>query len=284
MELQLKSSRGPFDNDMLAVETMPRPISSNEYYSFGQLLAYCYYLGLQDIHKDNLLWSPDGLQVIDAEQAFSELLLPNQTLLLPANRGITWSAGLNQLTKSTLEQLAHLEAKSLLDGFLDLTGLFIKDLGAIRSALLDAVPDFKRQPIRIFFRGTRDYVEHLEGRSQITNCFEDETVQLARGDVPYFFMLLGGEGVYFYSSAAWDIQEARVPDAFKKFTVYCAKEPADIFTQSKIEQQWARGMLFLSKKLASLDDRDLAWDSCSITRESGRLNFVSPSLRMTTKG
>ena len=283
MSLELKSSRGPFDSDMLAVETAPRPVHPSDYYALGQLLAFCYYFGLQDMHKDNLLLSPGGLQVIDAEQAFSELLLPNQTLLLPANKDIPWSAGLNILTGTALERLPNHEAKVLLDGFVDLTSLFIENLGSIRSVLRDADSDMRRQPIRIFFRGTREYVEHLDGKTIIADCFEEEAIQLARGDVPYFFMFTGSGVVYFYSSSAWAAQEVAVPVGFRKFVDYCAKEPSYLFTREKIERQWARGMLFLSKKLESLNARDLVWDSCSVTREAGQLNFVSPALRMSAK-
>lgn len=283
MNLELAESRGPFDNDMLAVATAPRAITPDDYYAFGQLLAYCYYLGLQDMHKDNLLLSSEGLQVIDAEQAFSELLLPNQTLLLPPNHDIAWSAGLNLLTKTPLEGLPRPEAKKVLDGFLDLTRVFVGSLDVIRSALADAELEIRSQPIRIFFRGTRKYVEHMDGRSLLADCFEEEKIQIARGDVPYFFMRAGKEQVYCYSSDAWEYREVQTPDAFRKFTDYCAKEPSVLFARLKIEQQWARGMLYLAKKLASLEAGDLSWDSCSIVRETDRLEFRSPDLRMSAK-
>ena len=64
---------------------------------------------------------------------------------------------------------------------------------------------------------------------------------------------------------------------------FCAKEPSVLFTRVKIEQQWARGMLYLAKKLTALEAGDLVWDSCSVVRDTGRLDFKSSGLRMSAK-
>lgn len=268
---------------MVAIEADQRTSQISDYYAFGQLLAYCFYFGLQDIHKDNLLICRQGLQVVDVEQAFSDLILPNQTLLLPPNRHITWSAGLNLLTTLKIEQLVRPKAKILVEGFNDLTSIFINEHAAIRSVLLSSLKEFEQQPIRIFFRGTKEYAEDLLGETMIPNCIAEEKTQLDRGDIPYFFMFLGKRQVYFYSSEYWDVEEVKVPENFQKFITYTAKNPTEFFIQSNVEQQWARGMLFLAKKSPSLTQNDLNWKTCSIVRSADQLNFASDNLKMVAK-
>jgi hypothetical protein len=283
MNLELKSTSGFFLNSVAEIKSIVPSLGDNDFFSFGQLLAYCYYFGIQDLHKDNILWSQDGLQVIDAEQAFSELLLPNQTLMLPANREIIWSAALNLLKKSSLEHLSRSQARSLLDGFFELSILFIENISEITEILRQNIRDIKQQPIRIFFRGTREYVEALTRESIRGNFFDEETIQLSRGDVPYFFKFMGNESVFYYSSIDWEITKVKVPDGFQKFVSYCAKDPADLITEINVKQQWARGMLYLVKKLSALNSEDTHWPSCSIEKVDGQLEFTSPDLKMIAK-
>lgn len=283
MNLELSSSRSFFDNDVVAIEVSQRPIVLSDYFSFGQLLAYCYYFGLQDLHKDNLLIVPDGIQVIDLEQAFSELLLPNHSLLLPVNKNITWSAGINILSKATIDQLTALEAKHLIDGFATLSNLILNQIEKIRLILTSSLSNFEIQPMRIFFRGTRDYVEKLQGISKVQNWFPEEKLQLDRNDVPYFFMFMNKEPIHYYTSESWNTEQVIVPEDFKRFANYCAKNPLDIFKKSKIEQQRARGMLYLVNKMSILVGQDLNWDSCSILITDEQIEFSSPNIRMITK-
>jgi lantibiotic modifying enzyme len=283
MNLTLQSSNGNFDNNIIGIERSNRNIETADYYAFGQLLAYSYYFGFQDLHKDNLLITTNGLQVIDLEQAFAKLLLPNQTLLLPANKNITWSAGLNVLTKSKIDQLALTEAKALIDGFVDLSELFLNNLQAIQSILSNEIINFEKQPIRLFYRATKDYVEKLKGTSSITNWFPEEIEQLERGDVPYFFINLGSEKAYCYSSLNWTQKEVQTPAEFHKFSNFCGKNPLDLFNREGIVHQWACGMLFLTKKLTSLSTVELNWPSCSISKINGELIFISNEMKMTAK-
>lgn len=104
MNLELDSSKGLYENEMFAIEAVNRSFNHTDFYRFGELLAYAYYFGIQDLHKDNLLLTNGGIQVIDVEQAFSELLLPNHSLLLPLKKTVNWSAGLNVLTSLQIEE------------------------------------------------------------------------------------------------------------------------------------------------------------------------------------
>ncbi|GEM_PF-1958829 len=283
MDLVLSASRGPFDNDIFSINLSNREIELKDFFLFGQLLAYSYYFGLQDLHKDNLLISPTGIQIIDVEQAFSELLLPNQTLLLPVSKEATWSGGLNALTSTTIDNLSKDQAKELINGFVQLTEFFLKNLENIKLIILESLPEFKKQPLRVFFRGTREYVEELSGKNKINNLFGAENTQLLRGDVPYFFMFLNKKHVYNYTSERWDIKAVDVPDEFLKFIDFCAKDPISLLEKSKVELRFARGLLYLSKKMNILNNEDLIWSSCAVTRSKESLIFNGFGLNMKSK-
>lgn len=283
MNLELSSSKGLHESEMFAIQAVNRPVNPADFYRFGELLAYAYYFGIQDLHKDNLLLTDGGIQVIDVEQAFSELLLPNHSLLLPLKKTVNWSSGLNVLTSLQIEELGTNEAKCLIDGFVNMTQIFLCKLMGILDVLQNHLINFEAQPIRVFFRGTRDYVEHIKGITSIDNLFPEEEVQIDRKDVPYFFMFLGNENVYYYSTESWDFKTVEVPTQFVPFINYCALNPLNFMTQRKIEEQWAKGMLYLARKLKSLNSGHLQWEYCSILKSSQELAFRSPSLSMTAK-
>lgn len=283
MNLRHLQAKGVFDNDVKAINSADRLATLDDFYAFGQLLAYCYFFGLQDIHKDNLLITENGLQVIDLEQAFSDMLLPNQSLLLPVNPGGIWIAGLNVLTNKAIDQLGKFESKKMIDGFLSLSKVVLDSVDQITEILLTSQASFQNQPLRVYLRGTKDYDEKLRGESAVSNWFYEESVQLTRGDIPYFFSYLGDNNVYYYTTKCGVKEKAEVPAAFHKFTDYCGKNIADLFNKKLIREKWARGILFLAKKLEILDGVDLQWTDCSVVRKEGQLKFISPLLMVTTK-
>jgi hypothetical protein len=113
--------------------------------------------------------------------------------------------------------------------------------------------------------------------------FPEEVVQTERKDVPYFFMFLGKENVHYYSTENWDYETVEVPTQFVPFINYCALSPLNFMAQAKIEEQWAKGMLYLARKLVSLNSENLQWEHCSVAKSDQELAFTSPNLKMATK-
>lgn len=283
MQLQQYSANGLNENEILEVKSSNRKIEPADFYAFGELLAYSYYFGIQDLHKDNLLSTEKGIQVIDVEQAFSDLLLPNHSLLLPLKKSVTWSAGLNIITRSPIEELGSTEAKALVDGFVNITEIFLNQVREIGDVLNALMLTFESQPIRVFFRGTRDYVEHINGVTPISNLFSEEQEQIARKDVPYFFMFLNKSDVYYYTSKSWEFRKVEIPTPFMPFVNYCAMNPHKLMTKAMIEEKWAKGMLYLARKFGSLGSDKLRWKICSIVKTSQNLIFKSPVINMAAK-
>jgi len=282
--LEQKYSRGPRESEVWAVDTSGVPASMlDSFFSFGQLLAYCYFFGLQDMHKDNILRTSTGLQAIDVEQAFSDLLLPNQTLMLTPNKDINWSSALNLVTSRSVGHLERREAKALIDGFVALAGHLKKNLPTVIEIIASLNDDFRNQPIRVFFRGTREYTDAVSGGSQIVDALEEEMIQLARGDVPYFFTFLGRNKIYYYTTADWNYAEVRVPESFRKFVENCGCDPLVLLSAPSIEKRFARGLLFLSRKMRLLTNADLKWEGCGIERASEQLVFRSPDLKAVSR-
>ncbi|MCB0350122.1 MAG: DUF4135 domain-containing protein [Bdellovibrionales bacterium] len=282
MELVHATEQSTHDNKVVAINSSKRPITPKDFYELGQLLGYCYYFGIQDIHKDNLLITNNGLQVVDVEQTFSDLLLPNQTLLLPTDKKLAWSAGLNALTQDPLELIPNTEAKALFDGYQSITEYFFNQLSGIRELLQAHESDFKNYPIRIFFRGTRDYANLLEKKTTIENLLPEENIQLERGDIPYFFKFINRNQVYYYTSESWEYKEVALPIDFIKYVDFCAKDPLDLFTNQRLENAWACGSLYLAKNLPTVPANKLKWETCAIDKTESYLSFTSKNLNMTT--
>lgn len=282
MELNQLASSGFFENDMLEVSKSDRAISESDFYCFGQLLGYCYYFGIQDIHKDNIIISDKGIQVIDVENAFSNFILPNQSLLLPANKEITWSAGLNLLTKDNLGELSQVYASNIIEGFVFISEYFYKHWAQIKMILLQNKDTFINYPIRVFFRGTKEYTEHLKGIAQIQNLFEEETIQLVRNDVPYFFKIIGKSDVFYYTTNNWTFEKARIPAEFHKYANHLTDNLEVFFNPEKFERQWGSGLLYLVNKMKNLNTEKLAWDMCSVIFDAYKMYFQGPNIKMAT--
>ncbi len=283
MELIHATEQSAHDNTVVAINPSQRPITTKDFYEFGQLLGYCYYFGIQDIHKDNLLITNTGLQVVDVEQALSNLLLPNQTLLFPTDKKLAWSAGINALTQDPLELIPNTEAKALIDGYQSITECFFAQLSHLREILQAHESDFKNYPIRIFFRGTRDYANLLEKKTTIENLLLEENIQLERGDIPYFFKFINRNQVFYYTSDSWEYNEVALPIDFIKYVDFCAKSPLDLFMKGRLENAWACGSLYLAKNLPSIPAHNLKWETCSIHKTESHLDFISKNLKMTTR-
>lgn len=64
---------------------------------------------------------------------------------------------------------------------------------------------------------------------------------------------------------------------------YCAKSHKDILSHENLELRWARGMLYLLKRLRTLQNNDFSWPTCSIRRTDTEIEFDSPTIKMKSK-
>ncbi len=215
--------------------------------NFGFLLGYCYVFGLQDLHKENLLMTKTGLQVIDLETVFANFVLPNETLLLPFKDTTFERSGLGALFKSNNE-ISPKNVFTLLEGFISSLVMIEKNIDQILKDI-ELATEGQKIPVRIILRDTRKY-RHWKTITFDPPLFDEELVQLERGDIPYFFKYIGSEELYYYTHLDKSHISVIAPDYFREKLTRIAVEPSVLLKSSKIKSAlFPNGTLVILKKL-----------------------------------
>ena len=200
---------------------------------FGALLAYCYALGIRDLHRFNLLQTSTGLQVIDAEVVFTKLLLPHETLLMPFKDVAFGELGMSCLVPSS--SLLTVDASiGLLRGY---TGA-IQTLGRQAPDLLSCVQgELLRAreaiPVRHIIRDTHRYRD-WQKRQHEEAYLPEEILQLERGDIPYFFKFIGKPELWFYGASHADPRPVAVPARYEDAVRRDASRPGELLNEARI--------------------------------------------------
>ena len=122
LEVEVESEWLGYSREIQRSDT---PLTDQHFYSFGVLLAYAYAFGIRDLHKFNLIKTKTHLQVIDAEVVLANLILPNETVLLPFKDVPFEDCGANLLVNS-LEQLSADRRRLIFAGHFDLFAVIFK--------------------------------------------------------------------------------------------------------------------------------------------------------------
>lgn len=178
----------------------------------GRALALFSWLGLSDLHWENLVLGEDrkGRIVfgpLDVEMILADLSLPTETKLLPdADPEVAavcqHAAGFRRL----LPYLGKPVAAPLLLTMVAAYRTTLEFLDGHASAIAKvfrAQHDLDKTPIRICLRGTDEYVR-ARTEPVWPPLLDAESEQLARGDIPYFFHLYGRAGIRYYSAPSLD--------------------------------------------------------------------------------
>ena len=210
-------------NDVYQHRVDENQLTQLDFYQYGYLLGFCFFFGIQDLHLNNVLRTPAGAQPIDVETVFSGLVAPSQTLLIP---GTNIKFARTPLAKYMQEQEIHLlEVTKLVQGFVQLADVILLRAEEIEN-LVPA--DWQKQRNRVIFRDTQDYAQ-ARG-----DYFEEERIQLARGDIPYFFKL-GLSDKVFYCASRERIEAVRdLPANKSKIANTVGKNPKSLFDREYI--------------------------------------------------
>lgn len=176
----------------------------------GRALALFSWLGMADLHWENLVLGRDGRgQVVfgplDVEMILDELTSPTQTKLLPdpdpeVAEVCRHAAGVRRVLPYLGKPLRAAHLLSMVAAYLR-TLAFLERHGKAIAAEIQRLPALGEIPIRVCLRGTDEYVR---ARSEAVwpPLLAGEAEQLARGDIPYFFRLYGKQGIHYYADAA----------------------------------------------------------------------------------
>ena len=212
--LEIASSRGEVQRLELTPLRNVRSANGELATIFGRSLALWAWLGVSDLHWENLVLGKDrdGRMIfgpLDVEMILSELSLPTQTKLLPeADRDYAYeyrhAAGVRRVLPYLGKPIASEHLLAIVSAYratLDFLDRRADELTAIFARL----PGLRRTPIRVLLRATSDYVR-ARTEPVWPPLLDAEAEQLARGDVPYFFRLYGKPGIRFYRDAKLQTQ------------------------------------------------------------------------------
>jgi|GEM_PF-4235478 len=169
--------------------------SDQIFLKFGALAGYATAMGLQDLHRENVLFDEIGPLPVDIEIVFSKIILPNETHLMSRQKDRTTPLSLAQ-EKWPFDGVAFFE---FLDGFSTTVQFISAKVGELRQTIESAIHGCTYPPpVRVLLRPTQFYREWFAGKGRETLLSDEETLQLERGDVPYFFKSLGGNPVSYF--------------------------------------------------------------------------------------
>ncbi len=210
-ELEFWLSRTGVAGKVERVSLAPLPAASNEGKRalaavVGRALALFSWLGLGDLHWENLVLGVDGRDRVvfgplDVEMILANLSLPTETKLLPDadpeyGDVCRHACGVRRVLPylgKPVDPANLIAIVAAYRGTLDLLDRHARDIADVFSRL----PALRTAPIRVCLRGTDVYVRS-RSEELWPPLLEAEAEQLARGDIPYFFRLYGRRGIHYY--------------------------------------------------------------------------------------
>lgn len=243
VEFQNEGRSGRSEEVVPALRQKP---TDDQLFGFGYLLAYAYVFGIQDIFTENTIRTAHGLQVIDAEIVFSKFILPNESFLLPFRNCPFEKAGISHLLTSN-DAFDESTLKQILNGFCQL--LFEADRnGPEILERLSREPGTDKVLIRVLLRETSDY-RSWQSRQYTRPLLKEEVEQLERGDIPYFFKLLGGHELFYFGSGETR-KSVALNQSLELAVSNIAVLPSLLLDQQRIRRQLLPfGTIFLLRKL-----------------------------------
>ncbi len=176
----------------------------------GRAVALFSWLGLSDLHWENLVLGADGrgrviFSPLDVEVILADLSFPTETKLLPdadpEYAEISRHAAGARRVLPFLGKPIDVADLVAMAGAYHLTLSFLDRHASGIAAVFAGLPGTRSAPIRVLLRGTDEY--DAARREPIwPPLLEAEAEQLARGDVPYFFRLLDRKGIHYYGNRA----------------------------------------------------------------------------------
>lgn len=162
-----------FGSEIFQQAVLPGGGTFLDFESYGFLVAYCFCVGIQDLHHRNIVPAYSGAQPVDVEVVFSNLISPSQTLLVPGSNIEFARSGLGCFFKSK-DLLVEENIIALIRGFYAGVTKILNNSDEILQ-LIPAREQLGNIHNRVIFRNTRQYFEAP------TDLIPEEKIQMDRG-------------------------------------------------------------------------------------------------------
>lgn len=176
----------------------------------GRAIALFSWLGVSDLHWENLVLGADGrgrivFGPLDIEMILADVSLPTDTKLLPDADPeyaelCRHAAGVRRVLPYLGKPVPAPLLVEMAGAYRATLELLDRQAPAIAHVIARA-PHLHEAPIRVLLRATGDYVR-ARTEPVWPPLLDAESEQLVRGDIPYFFRLLGRPGIRYFSDRA----------------------------------------------------------------------------------
>lgn len=250
LDVEVESTWAGYAKEVATENQTP---TSEHFYAFGALIAYCYIFGIRDLHKQNLIMTKTHLQAVDVEIVFTALTLPHETLLLPFKNVGYEFAGIGALVNSK-EELTQEQVEQIIFGYWDLFSLVSTKKIEFDSTL--ATLNFSEVPVRVIVRNTSEYRNLLDDPP--LSVLSSEVEQMNRGDVPFYFKFVTDKNLYWLKEKNL-VQPEEFVGSFLRDIDRHARYLPNIFSEQAVsESKLVAGILFLIKHFDRSADTQLS--------------------------
>ena len=237
-------------------------LGADHFYSFGVLLAYSFAFGIRDLHNQNLVVTESHIQAIDAEVVLADLILPNESVLLPYKDIEFESCGARTL-RATMGGLSNDDRRNIFSGYVDTFAAIFKSHAQL-CATFDAID--LTAPIRVIVRNTKNYKSHLNRTVPIQDLLSEEVVQLERGDIPYFFKKLGDERLFYLNDKNFGVGTVQDLGRFKTDIDRHAQSPKKLIGNTDlIERKMVQGIFLFQKQFGDFGRYEFRWNGRNLS-------------------
>jgi hypothetical protein len=253
-------------------ETRVAEVKPIEAHRVGMLIALLAWLGVDDLHCENVIigrCEGGHLAVcpVDVESLLQAIRLPSQTLLIPSTHIHRESCGIAALVSPLASDPDAVAA--LCSGYVE-TLEWLQRNASLVGETLTSTPGIADAPIRLILRPTSAYVRYLE-----TGCLPEgeppfassELAQLERGDVPYFFRL-PNEALMRYYRAPGESVEALLPAELGRPAVTRSLTLAELSSPRDASLKLG-GVLQLVKTLMPTTGARGGWQTTQVSFDGG---------------
>jgi len=244
-----------------------KSLSEQDYLDIGSVIALTQWFGLSDLHHENMFIGHQAngnfiCSPIDIECIFEHHNLPSQSLLVPSYLIEKDQSGLKDIFGHVSEG-NHIAC--LISGYVDT----FEKLNSISKDIYDLVlnlSDTRGFSSRVILRSTQKYYDLKEGREHF-DMFDEESIQIANGDIPYFFKFLDSKDIYYWNTPETFLKVSFSLSDFENLDMQIITFDETFFSSRKKDAQLSLGITQIAKyfDLNTTSNYQASFDSTEIS-------------------
>lgn len=173
----------------LSLSPLSRQLSDVEVEQIGGVLALMNFLGVGDLHKNNILFGEYENSVIfapvDLEVFYQKFSFTQMGLVSADKKHLKCCSGISLLLDYLGKYPDADFSVKLMFGYHKYLNIYLSNKSQLEAAFLGDAEGHQCIS-RVVFRDTRVYLPHVGGK-KVDYFLNEESEQLERGDIPYFF-------------------------------------------------------------------------------------------------